>query len=119
MTEFCAPIQSKEFAMPVIQVRLGNHPVLIESSDVTESGYVKATRGGRTMEEMQNAAVSLADTIRGVVEEIDAAIRDAMPAQAEVELGVKFIGEGSALLAKIGAEANLKITLKWGVRESH
>lgn len=105
--------------MPLTQVRLGNHTVLVETSADAAAGYVPASRGARIADDLQSAAGSLAETILGVVEEVDAAIRQVAPREAEVEIGIKFTGEGSVFLAKVGAEANLKVTLKWGARESN
>jgi hypothetical protein len=38
---------------------------------------------------------------------------DTMPDTAQIEFGIKINGQGKAMLASGGAEANFKVTLSW------
>jgi len=58
----------------------------------------------KAMATIKNSAKALLQTVKSLVEQ---------PDEITAEFGIKFTGEGKAIVASAGVEANFKIVLKW------
>jgi len=99
--------------MAVAAVSLGSHLILVDAIPSLAEGYIPASRISKVTDELPTVTTSLMEIITAVSEEVDKALAKVTPKGAEVEIGIKFNVDGNVILAKVGAEGNLKITLKW------
>jgi hypothetical protein len=88
--------------------------VLVE---VAEDGRVVRT-GTKPGEALTEAAASISQALADVRDAADDAIRtlramSAQPARIELAFGVKLTGEASAVIAKVGGEAQFHVTVVW------
>jgi hypothetical protein len=88
--------------------------VLVEVTG--DGGVVRA--GTKPAEALSQAATSISEALVEVRDAADDAIRtlramSAEPARIELAFGVKLTGEASAVIAKVGAEAQFHVTVVW------
>jgi hypothetical protein len=88
--------------------------VLVE---VAEDGSVTRT-GTSPGEALSQAAGSISKALAEVRDAADDAVRTlstmaARPAKIELAFGVKITGEASAIIAKVGGEAQFHVTVVW------
>ncbi|MEI6046851.1 MAG: CU044_2847 family protein [Chloroflexota bacterium] len=86
----------------------------LESFGLERTGAPKLNRA---LEETQDALENAKNTITGMAKTLVGAIKTfdstLTPDEFSLEFGIKFNAEGSALIAKVGTEATLKITMKY------
>jgi hypothetical protein len=88
--------------------------VLVE---VTEDGKVVRT-GTRAADALTEAATSVSQALVDVRDAADDAIltlsqMSARLSRIELAFGIKLTGEASAVIAKVGAEAQFQVTVVW------
>ncbi len=100
----------------MVEFKAGDSHFLVE----VDEGELRrgAVRGARPSQVIDKASVSFEEAIRrtrpaieGVVETLKGLT--VAPNQVNVEFGLKFSAEGSAIVARAGTEANLRISLQW------
>lgn len=107
-----------------IEMKLGKGTILIETTGI---GAKKTTRSG--MEKDVTTKIDKAfDKIitHKIVEQCKmlsntfAKLKEEgiLPKKANTEFGFQFNGEGNVYVAKVGAQANFKITFEWEFQES-
>jgi inner membrane protein involved in colicin E2 resistance len=107
-----------------IEMKLGEDTILIETTGMeakktTRSGMEKdvTTKIGRAFDKIfANKIVEqckmLSNTFAKLKEE------GILPKKVNTEFGLQFNGEGNVYVAKVGAQANFKITFEWEFQES-
>lgn len=100
----------------LIEFPLASGGFIVIEVDEAEGGIVRATRPGEivakatetfenTLEKIKPAASAIIAKLRGLCDP---------PDEMEVEFGLKLSAEAGVVVAAAGAEANYKVTLKWG-----
>lgn len=93
--------------------------VEVEEAETYESGVVKAGLRGAVQEAIAQAQTTFEDGLEVVSRNAAAFIKKVRglsdpPDEVEVTFGLKATGEaGNFAVAKVGAEANYTVTLKW------
>lgn len=107
-----------------IEMKLGEGTILIETTGMeakktTRSGMEKdvTTKIDRAFDKIfANKIVEqckmLSNTFAKMKEE------GILPKKVNTEFGLQFNGEGNVYIAKVGAQANFKITFEWEFQES-
>ncbi|WP_374776438.1 hypothetical protein OG756_30430 [Streptomyces sp. NBC_01310] len=92
--------------------------VLVEAP-ATLTGPVKAGRAGDAVHSMsrslQQALEPVTEAARGTLEQL----RTAFPDEITVEFGVDLAVEAGAVITKTGANAHLRVTVRWRGNGSH
>lgn len=94
--------------------------ILVEVDEPeTESGIVKASRGGDAIAKAHQTFEAAMDKVKPAASAIIAKLRSLhdAPDEVEVQFGLKLSADSGAFIASAGFEANYTVTLKWKKEE--
>jgi len=99
----------------LLPVTIDGHTIYIETestygSEDTTSVEETVQRAGDAFVRAQATVTAVA---KGMVEAVRRLDRASTPDEFTMEIAIKFNAEGTAILARAGAEANLRITMKY------
>jgi Trypsin-co-occurring domain 1 len=89
--------------------------VVVEVDEPETSGTVRASRSDDMVDEAKQTFEQSLDTIRTSTESVINKLQSLThrPDEIEMEFGFNMSGEFGAVIAKVTAEANYKVTLRW------
>lgn len=98
-----------------LEVNVDGTTILIEPEPVYGSQKTSATskaieQTGDALEKAKETVIVVAKSMVGALKNLDKTIT---PDEFTMEFGLKFNAEGNAVVTKVGAEATLKITMKY------
>ena len=105
----------------VVAVEVADDVALAAGGNVEETGPVAKGLGARGREIVADAPTSLQEamsTLRAYAASIEDMILqlDLTPREVGVEVGLKVTGSAGFIIAKAGAESEMKVSLKWQPR---
>jgi hypothetical protein len=97
----------------ILKIKADNTDILVESSDVAESGQELVQVMG--IKDVKKELEKLLEIINPISKSIINSIEklDKKPNSATAEFGLKFGVEGGLIFAKASAEAGLTVSLTW------
>jgi len=89
--------------------------IVVEVDEPETSGTVRASRSDDIIDEAKQTFEQSLNTIKTSTESIINKLQDLIhrPEEIEMEFGFNMSGEFGAVIAKVTAEANYKVTLRW------
>ena len=89
--------------------------IVVEVDEPETSGTVRASRSDDMVDEAKQTFEQSLDTIRTSTESVINKLQSLThrPDEIEMEFGFNMSGEFGAVIAKVTAEANYKVTLRW------
>jgi hypothetical protein len=89
--------------------------IVVEVDEPETSGTVRASRSDDMVDEAKQSFEQSLDTIRTSTESVINKLQSLThrPDEIEMEFGFNMSGEFGAVIAKVTAEANYKVTLRW------
>ena len=91
--------------------------VMVEVAAPTGGTFAPVSAGSadRISAQFSDSAHQLSAVIAPIAAMLQRAMEGTRAKEAEVELSVGFSAEGSIFVSKVTAEANLKVTIKYGI----
>jgi hypothetical protein len=120
------PSRTRVTAARAIEVATAKGTFLIEVDDqpeVTGAAFEGGTTVGGTaaekaIENLKDVGAAIANVCQSIQEEVEEAMKEAVPNELTLEFGVKLTGEtGVPMLTKVSAEGTLKVTAKWNLKK--
>ena len=89
--------------------------IVVEVDEPETSGTVRASRSDDMIDEAKQTSDQSLNTIRTSTESVINKLQSLThrPDEIEMEFGFNMSGEFGAVIAKVTAEANYKVTLRW------
>jgi hypothetical protein len=89
--------------------------IVVEVDEPETSGTVRASRSDEMIDEAKQTFDQSLNTIRTSTESVINKLQSLThrPDEIEMEFGFNMSGEFGAVIAKVTAEANYKVTLRW------
>jgi hypothetical protein len=89
--------------------------IVVEVDEPETSGTVRASRSDDMIDEAKQTFEQSLNTIKTSTESVITKLQDLIhrPDEIEMEFGFNMSGEFGAVIAKVTAEANYKVTLRW------